>query len=412
MVIPSRREKEKREVRYASAKKRAEDHEVGFQPTTYNPPDNAGNFYFNKKGVFRLDIIPFRVGEGNPFADEGEVHYERTYFAHKNVGPDEEMVVCSRKTFGEPCPICEKITKLRRDPSTDSELLQELRPKERQLWQVIDVMDRDKGIQILECSYFNGLGQLVDNKIKDSEEDDGYEKFFHLEDGMTLKVSVVQESYRGGTYYKPTNVEMKQRKQQYEVSILKEGYCLDSLLKKWDYDKLKKTFNQISEERDEEEKEDKKEKSSDYEIEDFVMYKGKECEITKISGDGTTLTLEDEDGKTYKGVKADEITTRVEVKKSGKEESKEEDEEEDEKQQVKRKKVSDEDDEEDEEEDEEDIDTDEDEDEEDDEKKDKVEKRKKVSDEDDEDDKDDNEDDDKDEEPIAGRKKRKGNIPF
>jgi hypothetical protein len=39
----------------------------------------------------------------------------------------------------------------------------------------------------------------------------------------------------------------------------------------------------------------------------FVTYKGNECEIVNISGDGTSLTLEDEDGKTYRAVGPDEV---------------------------------------------------------------------------------------------------------
>ncbi len=337
--MATRKDREKREVRYSDAKQVAEKNQSGFELTSIKLPKGV-ELYSLKEGLHKLDIVPFFVGKNNPNADEGMVHYERVYFVHKNIGPENKWYTCLAKTFHEPCPICEHIDKMRRE-GKDKDTIYALSPKKRQLFAVIDIStpsNRENGVQIVEGPYFNGLGELLDVKIEAIDDDSPKKNFFHLEDGMSVYVKVKQESTGESSFMKPVNVEIEPRKKQYDESLLDEVPCLDDCPSYIEYEKLKKIFHQGSQVEDEEppqpsssslsrngegkdEDDDNEPKAGDdgdlellakntskaLKIGDIVTYKKLECEITKISSDGKTLTLEDEDGEILKKVLANEV---------------------------------------------------------------------------------------------------------
>jgi hypothetical protein len=187
-------------------------------------------FKLKSAGTKTIDILPFRVGKGNPFAKEGEVHYERTFHVHKSLGPNEDSYVCPAKTSGEKCPVCEYRAKLARNPDADEDLVKSLRPSERQLFLVIDHADREAGPQLWDVSY-HLFGKVLDSVLKNSDEDDGFDLFYHLTKGLSLKLMVVEKSMgKGKPFALVESVLFKQRKEQYSADMLDELPCLDDLL--------------------------------------------------------------------------------------------------------------------------------------------------------------------------------------
>ena len=327
--------KQKREQRYSSAKKRVDAHESGFGRKSLNVAEDVKFFNLDKAGTRRVDVLPYRVGEGNPFADAGELHYERTYWAHRGVGANQDTYVCPAKTADKRCPICEHLAKLQRDPDADEELIKSLLPKERQLWNVIDVEDRDEGVQLWDIS-FHLFGKLLDDEIRNVDEDEEFENFFHLEDGSMLKLGVKEKKFAGVAFREVTTIGFKTRKGKgYDEEVLDDVHDLDGILAVLDYDKLKAIFLQIEddddddeterparrksksepedepEDQDEEEEEESKPEpkkkppkktkplavDDEVECEEFGV-----CTIVKISKDGTSLTLEDEDGDDHRAI--------------------------------------------------------------------------------------------------------------
>ncbi len=239
----SRKDREKRKIR--SARDRAEKHVDGFSASSLSIPEGVSMFKL-KKGVMFIDIIPYVVGKGNPFADEGEIHYERTYFNHKNIGPNGDSFICLKKTQGKPCPVCEYRAKLASDPDSDEDTIKEMGPKERQLFNVIDLKDQDKGIQLFESSY-HLFGRLIDEAIKEPDEEaesEGWDKFHDPENGLTLKLTVVDSTFNGRTFQQVSRIDFRSRKKQYEESIIDDAHCLDEVLKIKSYDDLKKALLQ------------------------------------------------------------------------------------------------------------------------------------------------------------------------
>lgn len=218
------------EPAYRSARERADKHTSGFESTTVNVPEGMKRFKLKSAGTKIIDILPYRVGEGNPFAKPGELHYERTFHTHKGIGPNEDSYVCPAKTKGDKCPICEYRAKLSRNPDADEDLVKSLRPSERQLFLVIDHADREAGPQIWDISY-HLFGKVLDSTLKNSDEEDGFDLFYHLTKGLSLKLMVQEKSMgRGKPFYFVESILFKQRKEQYSADMLDELPCLDDLL--------------------------------------------------------------------------------------------------------------------------------------------------------------------------------------
>jgi hypothetical protein len=332
----ARRKEEKKERRYSNAKERAEKHESGGEWTSLKMPKEIPFFQVKKAGIYKFDILAYVAGKGNPYADEGELHYERTFWTHRiQTIEGNKPYVCLAKTFKKKCPVCKWRDGAAKDSSADPKEVKDLAPKERQLFLVIDrtsEAETAKGPQLWEYSHFL-FGKPLDDKIKSSDEEDNYEKFFHLDGVMTLKVTFAEESMGGGTnFYKAVSIDMKPRKVAYDDDLLDTLPCLDDLPRELPYKDLENIFLQVDSEEEEEKKatppsrngkasskkddedddedEDEDEKEEDDEegeiaSGDTVKHKKLgECSVTKVTDDG--LTLRDAKGRYHKDVDPDE----------------------------------------------------------------------------------------------------------
>jgi len=254
--MSKKRKGKKKRSTAVTAKRRSEQHKVGFETTSLNLPEGAKLFSLKSDKAVRLDILPYIVGKGNPWADEGTLHYERTFWVHRGIGVDQSSYICLRKTCNEKCPICEYRAKLSKDPDADEDLIKDLAPKERQLFNVIDTRDRDKGVQLWDIS-FHLFGKSLDARIRNADEDDGYENFAELEDGFTLKLGIEEGHYGKISFYSVETIDFKPRKEDYDEDILEEVYCLDELLNIIPYKELKQILLQTEDDDDDDKDEDK-----------------------------------------------------------------------------------------------------------------------------------------------------------
>ncbi len=385
---------EERKRKLVSAKNWVEKHETAGGRTTLKNLEGVSLISVKQAGTRKFDIVPYEVGKGNPYAEEGEIYFERTYFTHARIGADPQSYVCLSKTFKKPCPICEHRFTLMKSPKNQEELIKSLAIKERQLFNVLDRDDRDKGVQVWEYSW-HLFGKFLKGKIENQDDDDNYHLFADPEKGMTLKIGFSEEKGAGFTYYNGSDIEFKPRGGPLSDEVLNDAHCLDNLIKETSYEELKKIFLQMEDKEatksdapskkpkpkdddEEEDQEDEKDEEEDEEedgedskedseeddedeaparskkvnvqvikVGDFVEHKGEECEVKKVSPDGTSLTLEGEDGDTYRAVSPDEVEKirtkddeEEETKKNSKKpvSKKDEDEDEEEQEEVQEKK--------------------------------------------------------------------------
>src|SRR5216683_2324096 len=81
MNMASRKQMEKNERRRTNAADWAGDHE-GFENTAFKLPDSIDEFKL-KPGKMIVDFMEYIVGDGNPRADKGFIHFEREFSAHR-----------------------------------------------------------------------------------------------------------------------------------------------------------------------------------------------------------------------------------------------------------------------------------------------------------------------------------------
>ena len=326
------RTQKKKDRKRVSAKRRREEHQSGFTGTSIKLPEDTTLFKIEKAGVRRFDVVPYEVGEkaGNPHADAGDMYFERTIYIHW-IGADSKPYLCPLKTAKKPCPVCEERGKLAQNPDTDKKTITPLLTKQRQLWNVFDRESPEEGVQLWDYSYHN-FGKQLDAKLNHADEEDGYDYFADPKDGFTLRVGFSKESGGGRTWYQATDIEFKNRKESLASDILEAAHDLDSLLILEDYETIQKVFFEMGDDDDDddsgEEKEKpakdkkrrpKKEKKKEtmtaeevgLEVGDEATHKEHEewgtCDITKISSDGTSITIEDEDGEEHRAIGAEDL---------------------------------------------------------------------------------------------------------
>lgn len=244
-------------------KKRAQENKNKGAANSFKLPDGA-ELYKPKKGTKSLDILPYRVTVDNhPEVGEGELWFERSYYIHYDVGPDQKPRICPR-TIKKACPICEERKDLLREDDEDSkELADALKPKERQLFNVIDLDDQDKGPQLLDFSYFC-FGKQLDEEIR--EGDDDIADFAELKGGKTLKIRWAEESLGQNKFIKSSRIDFKDRK-DYDEDILDEVFDLDKILVIRGYDELQAELHGTEAPEKKEEPEENNDEGSDKEDE-------------------------------------------------------------------------------------------------------------------------------------------------
>lgn len=246
-----------------SAKKWAKEYKSGGGSFAIRLPEGVEMFKLEKAGVRRILIIPYTVGKGNPYADEGETHFERTYFSHPRIGPSNETFVCASETYKKKCAVCEYAAELRQDPDTKKDVVDALRPKQRQLWNVVDLDEPEKGVQLWEIAQFS-FGKLLRERCTNEDEDEDFSSFADPEEGKILKLTISEESYKGRPTYKVAAIDFKDMKKPMSEEWLEAAVCLDDLLIKAKYDEVKKVLEGGDDEDDEddEDNEPKRKKKS------------------------------------------------------------------------------------------------------------------------------------------------------
>lgn len=372
MAVKSKSAKARKERAKISAKKTAEENNKGSSSSHLKLPSGVKQWRIKKAGKYRLDIMPFIAGKSNPGADEGSPYFTRRYFAHRGVGANNEMVVCPSKTFGTKCPICEHRAKLMKDPDADEDVIRDLSPKKRNLFLMRDVgpkSDDPSESMVWDISDFlfpKQLFEKIDAAEEGDEEEADYQYFADPEDGSTLKIIAVEETFAGNAFYKVSDIEFTPRKEGYDSDIATEAPCLDEMLVEIPYSKLKAMFLETSDDDEDEDDDDEDEPkakskkkapakgkkakpkdddeddddsddeddSDDDEDEDEAPKKSKskakpagksktaklaigvfvkhkklgDCEVVHVSENGSILRLEDEDGEVHRGIKSSDCT--------------------------------------------------------------------------------------------------------
>jgi len=214
----------------------AAEHEGGGR--FYVLPKNITPFK-PKKGTQKIDIVPYVVSdEAHPEkVPVGDTWMRRQFYAHFNVGPNQDAFVCPR-TVNQACPICEEYRRLSKDPDIAEEVAAALRPKKRELY---NVLNEDGSVSIFDISYHN-FGKTLEKEVQASESDQ-FSGFAELKDGYTLKVRWDETTMgKGKPFLQAGRVDFLER-EALAKSTLDDVADLDSLFKVPTYEELESAMH-------------------------------------------------------------------------------------------------------------------------------------------------------------------------
>jgi hypothetical protein len=332
----TRREKERRYKQKASAKRAAEVSTIK-QSRAFTVPEGTERFFLKKAGDYVLNVVAFESGENiiksRRTADPGYPSPCCLYYAHSNVGPNKDVYGCNAMNWGEPCPVCDYRAEKERDGDLGDDEKIQLSPSKRQLWLVEDVSNGAGKLRVWDYSN-HGFGRHLFDKTNRRPE---YDTFSDPDEGYTLLIGA-KKSAKFDTYFECTDIEFKKR-EPIEDSLFKQVICLEDCIENHPYDELRSVFLGAAEDdeppkkhRDDEDDDDKpvknskkdddedtpppKKKVKEEVAEDRGLKVGDTvkhsefgvCLIVKISGDGTSLRLEDKEGDLHNGVGPEEVT--------------------------------------------------------------------------------------------------------
>jgi len=184
----------------------------------------------------QLDFMPYVVSdEHHPdrkddwkVAVPGEAWYRRPFKVHRNIGAEQESVVCLA-SVGRKCPICEYRTDKMKSGADKNET-DALKYSQRNLYCVTPLGDKEheETPHIWDVSQFL-FQDLLNNEM---EEDERYYDFFDPEVGLTLKVRFDEVS----------RIDFIDRDYTYAEKELKKVPDLDKVLNIMSYKELDKLF--------------------------------------------------------------------------------------------------------------------------------------------------------------------------
>ncbi len=210
----------------------------------------------NKKD-YLIDIIPYEIETNkHPNDKKGETAYNMDIWVHKSIGLEKGHYLCMKKTFDEPCKICEKFLESQ-NQGMEWDDIKHLTPSRRCVY----LMRYKKKIYVYDTSFkiFEELWlEVVEKKKKKGE--DIFPVYLNEEGCCSLEFSTTDKSGIG-RYIQFDFTEIE----DYDEKVLEKTISLEKLLIIPDQEKLEKILSgEVSETQDEEETEEDNSEYDDY----------------------------------------------------------------------------------------------------------------------------------------------------
>jgi len=202
----------------------------------------AGNvkFWKQKEGVNKIDIIPYTVSSKshplvhNGTLEKGDLDYTLELWVHTFIGPQNATVVCPKRNYGQPCPICEQSKKYEEEGKEEES--KALWAKKKMYYNVQDVLHPGDGVQIFE-SNFKYFEKPLRSLAKDTDDGSPFIDFADPKKGKTLKFTGEKEKFNGKDFIQFANMKFLDRDEPI-TPLLKDAVQFDKLIVKYTYEEL------------------------------------------------------------------------------------------------------------------------------------------------------------------------------
>jgi len=220
-----------------------------------NLPNNMPIFKAEENTKPKLDFIPYIVSDENHpdrydeegIATPGTLWYKRPFAIHRQVGVDNDTVVCPRSVSASDCPICDyRESKLRSgEAEWDDDAIRQTKPSNRNLYVVIPIgsKEHDEVPHIFDISEYC-YQELLYEELEERPE---MGVFPSLDEGLTLKIRFAEESIGDTSFPIARRIDFYERDRPYDESLLEDIPDLDEMLRVLSVQELEAKFFEISE---------------------------------------------------------------------------------------------------------------------------------------------------------------------
>lgn len=160
----------------------------------------------------------------------GSLDYKLEYPIHTL--RDGSKVLCLRTAFGKKCCVCDEWFDMRKrlqdkERGVTKDSVNKLFPKWRCAYNLRDLKEPEKGVQLLDHSFM-----LFETYLKEAVEtnEKGIVPFCSLKRGSSLSFRGIEKSIGKSTFVDCPIIEIVDREEQYKESIIDETYQLDKML--------------------------------------------------------------------------------------------------------------------------------------------------------------------------------------
>lgn len=184
--------------------------------------------------LLKFNIIPFEVKSKNhPLVSQGgmkvgELDFMLDVFVHRYIGPNKADVLCPKKNYGKPCPICEMVSQLY-DQGKEDEAKQ-IKASRRCYFNIQPVGKMGpEALQIFSVSHFLFTKELIEeaNACADGK---GVIPFADVEDGSLVSCRAVEEAFGKNKTIKFKSFRFLKREEEVGEDIIEKAISFDEFL--------------------------------------------------------------------------------------------------------------------------------------------------------------------------------------
>jgi len=184
--------------------------------------------------LIKFNIIPFEVKSiHHPLVAQGEMKIGELDFmldihVHRYIGPSKADVICPKKNYGKPCPICDVVNQLY-DQDKEEEAKQ-IRATRRCYFNVQPVGKMGpEALQIFSVSHYLFTKELIEeaNACADGK---GVIPFADLEDGSLISCRVAEEAFGKSKTTKYKSFRFVRREEEVGPELVDRAISFDEFL--------------------------------------------------------------------------------------------------------------------------------------------------------------------------------------
>jgi len=205
--------------------------------------DTKTLFFKPKPDKNAIDIVPYVIKSKNhPLVKAGdakieEEHYVLDIHIHKNVGVNKTDVICPKKNYGKPCPICEQADDYKNKGMQKE--FEALKASRRVFYNVVDVREPEKGVQIFDASHYNFEKELIDEAKAAAVPPDNFVDFADpSEKGFTVTFRAVEETFGKNKYFEFKSFSFRARQKPVAKEFQDAAISFDDLIKVQTYEEI------------------------------------------------------------------------------------------------------------------------------------------------------------------------------